>query len=221
MSRIIKLKTNDEVAIAGDFYPLEEKTAPAVVLLHMMPSTKESWRNFAKKLNQAGFQVLAIDLRGHGESGGGPGGYRSFSDEEHKASINDVEAAVEFFISRGVPFKKISLAGASIGANLSLQFQSEHSEIKAGVLFSPGLSYHGIDTEPMVKKIQPDQSVFLAAGGENDEYSTETAQKLFNALKSKNKQIKIFHNAGHGTTMFMEEPALMNEIINWLKQIYL
>lgn len=218
--RLIKLKTSDEKEIVGDFYPVKEKTAPAVVLLHMMPSTKESWREFAKKLNMAGFQALAIDLRGHGESEGEPEGFRLFSDEEHKASIYDVESAVEFFALRDVPLEKISLAGASIGANLAFQFQSEHPEIKASVLLSPGLSYHGIDIEPMAKKILPSQPVFLAAGGANDEYSSETAQKIFNALKSKNKQIKIFQNAGHGTTIFMEEPALVEEIIVWLKNIY-
>ncbi|NOY35666.1 MAG: alpha/beta fold hydrolase, partial [bacterium] len=161
-----------------------------------------------------------IDLRGHGESEGGPDGFREFSDEQHMAGILDVAAAVDFFASKGLPPEKISLAGASIGANLSLQFQSEHSEIKASVLLSPGLNYYGIDTEAAAKKIQENQSVYLCAGGENDEYSTETAQKLFEILESKNKRIKIFQNAGHGTTIFSEEPDLMDEIINWLKQIY-
>jgi len=87
-------------------------------------------------------------------------------------------------------------------------------------LLSSGLNYYGIDTESAAKKILENQSVFLCAGGENDEYSTETARKLFGILQSKNKQIKIFQNAGHGTTMFAEEPTLMDEIINWLEQIY-
>ena len=214
------MKTSDEVEIAGDFYPAAEKASPAVVLLHMMPSNKEGWREFALKLNRAGFQCLAIDLRGHGESQGGPNGYREFSNEDHRSSIEDVSAAAEFFLSREVPLESVSLCGASIGANLSLWFQSEHPETRAGVLLSPGLSYHGIDTEPMAKKINENQSVFLAAGGENDEYSSETSRKLFDILKSENKKIKIFQNAGHGTAMFLDEPGLMDEIIDWLKEIY-
>ncbi|NOY35680.1 MAG: alpha/beta fold hydrolase, partial [bacterium] len=83
----IKLKTDDGVEIAGDYYPASPTGAPAVVLTHMMPSTKESWREFAAGLNKAGFQCLAIDLRGHGESEGGPDGFREFSDEQHMAGI--------------------------------------------------------------------------------------------------------------------------------------
>ncbi len=221
MPRSVKLKTSDGKEIVGDFYPVENKTAPAVALLHMMPSTKESWRDFAKKLNQTGFQALAIDLRGHGESQGGPDGFRKFTDEQHQASIYDIESTVEFFVSRGVVLENISLAGASIGANLALRFESEHPEIRASVLLSPGLGYHGIDIEPMAKKLQSGQAVFFSAGGVNDEYSSETSQKLFDAVKSKNKRIKIFQNAGHGTTMFLEEPNFMEEIINWFKNIFL
>ncbi len=224
MPKQIELKTSDGVGIVGDFYQTDEKESPAIILLHMMPSNKESWRDFAKKLNLAGFQCLAIDLRGHGESEGGPVGYRTFSNEQHKASIYDVEVAAQFFISKGVPPEKISLAGASIGANLALQFQSEHQEIKASVLLSPGLDYFGIDTEPMIKKLREDQSVFFSAGGAGDEYSTETAQKLSNLRQSllggKNARLKIFENAGHGTTMFNEERFFMDEIIDWLRQIY-
>ena len=216
----IKLKTSDGVEIAGDYYGIGDAAAPAVVLTHMMPSNRESWRDFAFALNRVGFQCLAIDLRGHGESEGGPDGYREFGDEGHMAGIKDVESAADFFVSNGVLPEKISLAGASIGANLSLQFQSEHPETKASVLLSPGLDYYGINTEAAAKKIREDQAVFLCAGGENDEYSTETARKLFDILKSKNKRIKIFQNAGHGTTIFSEEPGLMDEIIGWLKQIY-
>ncbi len=220
MFKPIKLKTKDGVEIAGDFYPVGDKGAQAVILTHMMPSNKESWRALATKLNAIGFQCLAIDLRGHGESEGGPDGYKNFSDEDHQASINDVDTAVAFFTSAGLSPEKISLVGASIGANLSFIYQASHSEIKASVPISPGLSYHGLDTEPAAKNIGENQSVFLCAGGENDAYSSETAQKLFNLLKAKNKKIKIFQNAGHGTTIFSEEPELMNEIVSWLKEIY-
>lgn len=218
--RKIKLKTKDNFEIIGDFYSASDKAAPAAVLSHMMPATKESWKDFAKRLNESGFQCLAIDLRGHGESQAGPDGFRDFSDEKHQTSVYDIESAVDFFAARGVVLEKIFLVGASIGANLSLKFQLEHPEIKAAVLLSPGLNYYGVETEKMAKKINEDQAIFLAAGGENDDYSSETSRKLFNITESKNKKIKIFENAGHGTTIFKEEPALMSEIVSWLMEIY-
>lgn len=218
--KIIALKTSDNFEIIGDYYAVPAKNAPAAVLLHMMPATKESWKIFAKKLNEAGFHCLAIDLRGHGQSQGGPNGFHGFSDEDHQASIRDVESAVDYFVRRGIALEKISIIGASIGANLALRFQTRHSEIKSSILLSPGLDYRGIGAEKGITKINPSQAVFFAAGGENDAYSTETADKLYNLARAQNKQIKIFENAGHGTTILKEEPLFADELVSWLKSIY-
>jgi dienelactone hydrolase len=111
--------------------------------------------------------------------------------------------------------------GASIGANLALQFQAENPEMKASILLSPGLNYRSIETEQMAKKLKKDQSIFLVAGGNNDEYSTETVQKLSSIVSSENKEIIIFKSAGHGTMIFKEDPAIIDRIIDWLKNIYL
>ncbi len=216
MSKPIKLTTSDGVEISGDFWPATSdvfsstsnvKNAPAGILLHMMPATKDSWKDFARKLNNGGFQCLAIDLRGHGESAGGPDDSRYFTDEQHQQSARDVETAAEFFVSKGIPMDKIFLAGASIGANLALQYQSEHPEIKASILLSPGLNYKGIETEPAVKKLQKNQSLFLSAGGENDDYSAETAQKLFEIAKIDNKELKIFKTRVMALTFLLRSRA--------------
>lgn len=219
MAKPVRLKTSDGIEISGDFWPAQAN-APAGILLHMMPATKDSWKDFARKLNNEEFQCIAIDLRGHGESADGPDGSRYFTDEQHRQSARDVEAAAEFFVSKGIPMDKIFLAGASIGANLALQYQSEHPEIKASILLSPGLNYRSIETEPAVKKLRKNQSLFLSAGGENDDYSTETSRKLFEIAKIENKELKVFQKAGHGTNIFIEEPSLMDEVVGWLKKIY-
>lgn len=219
-SQKIILKASDGFEIAGDFYPVSGKSAPAVALSHMMPAAKESWKDFAEKLNQAGFHCLAIDLRGHGESQDGPVGFKNYDDKQHQASIKDLEAAISFLVQAGIILDKIALAGASIGANLSLQVQAEHPEIKASVLLSPGLNYKGIETERLAEELKENQAVFLAAGGEDDQYSSETAVKLHSLIKNGNKQLKIFENAGHGTDIFKKEPHLMDEIAQWLKEIY-
>ncbi len=61
--------TEDGIKISANYWPA--KSENAVVLLHMLGRNKESWTSFAEKLKKAGFNVLAIDMRGHGESGGG------------------------------------------------------------------------------------------------------------------------------------------------------
>ncbi|MFH0980996.1 MAG: alpha/beta fold hydrolase, partial [Planctomycetota bacterium] len=61
--------TEDGVEILGDFYPpAAAGRAPAVILLHIYRSDRTSWRPLIPKLHEAGFAVLALDMRGHGES---------------------------------------------------------------------------------------------------------------------------------------------------------
>ena len=65
----LQLRTADGVTIAAMLYQ-SDREAPAVVLVHMYTRTKDDWRPFAERLQAAGLTALAIDLRGHGASGG-------------------------------------------------------------------------------------------------------------------------------------------------------
>jgi len=218
MERVI-LKTSDNVNIIGDYY--EGKGRDGVLLLHMMPADRKSWQSFALKLQKRGYDVLAIDLRGHGESAGGPNGYKNFSDEEHQKSILDAEAGVAFLKKQGIGDGNIILMGASIGANLVLWFLATHPEVKQGVCLSAGLNYRGIETEPLVKKLNSKQRIFFAAS-ENDERSggnnLEMNRRLYELVPlDVDKELVSYKSAGHGTDMFgKEKPDLASEIISWL-----
>jgi len=216
-SELVKLKTKDGVDIVGDYYPAPDFNV-GVLMLHMMPADRKSFFAFAEKVQRAGWQGLAIDFRGHGESQGGPSGYQLFKDEEHQKSILDVEAGAEFLKSKGV--KEIYLVGASIGANLSLQYLVEHPEAKAAVLLSPGLNYRGIKTDELAKKVYHTKAVYLAAA-QDDYYSYETVQGLYDVLpKEVTRELKLFDSGGHGTKLFETHPELMEEIILWLKSLW-
>src|SRR3989338_3696267 len=160
----ITLTTKDNIKIAGDFYPADSDNAPAVVLLHMMPATKESWQELAPILVERGFQILAIDERGHGESvENGTLNFREFSSEQQQAKMLDVLAAREFFIEKGVSVSDIFVGGASIGANLSIQYLAENPECRAVFALSPGYNYYGIQTVPLLENSRDGQNVFLVA----------------------------------------------------------
>ena len=135
----VTLKTEDGLDIVGLYYL--GPSSKGTLLLHMMPATKESWEEFAVKLQAEGYQVLAIDLRGHGESSGGPEGFRNFSDVDHQKSMFDIDAGIEFLEKKGAARNNLVLIGASIGANLALWSLTENKEIKMPVLLSPGLDY--------------------------------------------------------------------------------
>lgn len=213
------IATKDGLSIAGDYYP--SQGIRGALLIHMMPETKESWRVFAGELAKEGIHALAIDLRGHGKSSGGPDGFQRFTDQEHQKSILDIEAGVAFLKEKGIPIGEGVLIGASIGANLALWYATEHSEIAQIVLLSAGLNYRGIETQPLVQKLQKDQRVFFVSseddvrsGGNNADMN----RVLYDAVPAGTvKKIFIYQSAGHGTDMFgKEQPDLGREIVQWV-----
>lgn len=217
----IFIKTKDGVNIAAEYFTAKNgrfsKTAGAAILVHMMPATKESWNNFIAELNKNGFDALTIDLRGHGESEEGPYEYLLFPPSKHQKSIFDIEAAADFIKSKGFTPKKIVFIGASIGANLSLQFIGKNSEFKKAVLLSPGLDYHGIITEPSAKKLQAGQKVLFVSAIDDNANSAQT-RKLFDETSDKAaKKMEIYKTGGHGTDIFFRHPELKDLIIDFIK----
>ena len=192
-----------------------------LVLVHMMPSTKESWVNFAQTLQNEGFESIAMDLRGHGESEGGPEGYQSFSDSDHQKSILDLDAGVRYLLDKGATPDKIIFIGASIGANLSLQYTVEHPDVKTAVLLSPGINYRGIESEPLAKKLKTDQKIFLI-GARDDNRSAGNMEDQIRAIEKSLPQDvlrekKIYDTGGHGTDILKNHPDLVELIIKFIK----
>ncbi|MCS6789331.1 MAG: alpha/beta fold hydrolase [Patescibacteria group bacterium] len=224
MEKVV-LKTEDGLDIVGDYYDLSiEKRG--VLLLHMMPKDRKSWWDLAIKLEDEGFKVLAIDLRGHGESIGGPEGYKNFSDEEHQKSILDIQAGIDFLKFLGIDLENIVLGGASIGANLALQYASMHSKIKKVFCLSPGLNYRGIKPLEFITNFNSSHNILIASSLDdvygNGLSNANDCQIIFeNIPKDTNKKLIIYEAAGHGTDMFFankeNEPDLIQEIIKWIK----
>ncbi len=207
--------TKDGFRIAGDYYAGTRKSG--VLLLHMMPADRTSWKGLATKLQESGFCVLAIDLRGHGQSTGGPNGYQAFSDAEHQQSVFDIESSVDFLHARGA--EKIHIGGASIGANMALQYAASHQEIASVMLLSPGLDYQGIHTDIWIDNIKPNQAVLLMAS-DDDVYSFTSVKTLFDrSLNLPKREVKLLSEAGHGTNVFQKNPGFIDELVTWLKKV--
>ncbi len=205
--------TSDNKRIAADFY--EADGDHFAILMHMMPATKESWQTFAEELQKIGISSLAFDQRGHGASEGGSLGYREFTDAEHQAKKLDLVAAIDELKRHGTHEEKIALIGASIGANLAIDYLGHHSSFKVGVALSPGLDYHGVTTKAAVEDLTADQSLMIVVSKE-DEYSFLSSHDL----KAIQPKIELIEKSGlgHGTAMFVADSQLLKNVISWLNQ---
>ncbi|OGY62386.1 MAG: hypothetical protein A2745_00125 [Candidatus Harrisonbacteria bacterium RIFCSPHIGHO2_01_FULL_44_13] len=209
----------DNFKIAYDLYSAEKPRA-YLVLVHMMPAVKESWQDFAVLARENNYSSIAVDLRGHGESDGGPNGYINFSDTEHQKSILDLQTAVDFLKERGASPEKIYFIGASIGANLSLQYLAENPEYKKAVLLSAGLDYRGIKTEPLVKKLSKGQKIMLVSARDDDRSGGNNVNmnEILADLAPKGvvKDLVVYETGGHGTAILENQPDVIDKIFSFL-----
>lgn len=216
MAEKIDLIAKDGKKLKGHLYTAMNPRG-WVVYLHMMPATKESWKEFAEFLQSEGYSGIAIDLRGHGESEGGPEEFLSFSQGEHQASILDLEAAIAYLLERGAVREKISLVGASIGANLALVHMGAHPETNTGVLFSPGLNYRGIETAGPVKNLFAGQRVLFIAS-RDDGNNADQNLLLYEAVPpGVVKEIKVYDSGGHGTDILKAHNELRGAVLQFLQ----
>ncbi|MEM5777851.1 MAG: alpha/beta fold hydrolase [Candidatus Aenigmatarchaeota archaeon] len=212
----VNFKTDDGFIIYGNFYEPENTNGKALILLHMLRTEKSYWHDFAEKLKQKGYTVLAIDLRGHGESvfkNNKKITWQDFNENDFRNMVLDVKAAKLFLIEKGFDERKIGLIGASIGANTALNYAAMDEEIRVVAVLSPGLNYRGVTTEEAIKIY--DRTIFIAASKE-DEPAASSSQKLYE-LAVGQKLLKMYENAGHGTWMF-GKTNLEEELISWLEK---
>lgn len=220
MGQRMNFLTDDGVHIAAD-WTTAPTTVGAAILVHMHPSTKESWASFQQQLARRGIASLAIDLRGHGDSRETEDGrmldYRSFSDEENRLSIQDLTAAYEWIRGRGIDQGRIAVVGASIGANLALRLLAEEPTMPCALLLSPGISYHGVDVMDITDYIVPEQSVYIVASSEDDDESVDASEQIMDALEIDTKIFKRLKHAGHGSAMIESDAVLMGQLADWLR----
>lgn len=193
------MTTSDNVKIAGTYFP-NNNSEKGLVLLHQFSLDKASYYKWAPKF-QTTHNVLAIDLRGHGDS---DLNYVDFTNKDFNDMQKDVDAAFKFLESKGIAAQNISIIGASIGANTAQNYASDNPYDKL-VLLSPGLNFKGIVLN------MKDNSALVIASHE-DSYSFETTLKM--QSQSPNSRFISLDNRGHGTNML--NGVLVNEIHNFL-----
>ena len=59
----ISFPSMDGLEITADYYPLDQKDAPYIILFHQANFSRGSYRTIAPRLNTLGFNCLAIDQR--------------------------------------------------------------------------------------------------------------------------------------------------------------
>ena len=110
--------------------------SPAITTKPQELSLIHIW--LAADLVAAGYAVLVVDMRGHGETGGAQDWTLAADD---LGRVWDAFAALET-----VDESRTAVVGASIGANMALRLGADRADVGAVALLSPGLDYRGVTT---------------------------------------------------------------------------
>ncbi len=215
----LALESPDRVQLAATFYAARGPNAPGLVLVHMPGADRHSWEPFALRAQRAGYNCLAVDLRGHGDSttrNGQPLTYRSFSRDDWLAALQDIGAAKQALLDRGADPDNLALVGAGTGANLAIHYAVDHVDIQAVVLVSPGLDYEGISTEVEITAYGKRPALLLTA--EDDSYSAASCGALKNAASGL-CELRQYPGSVHGTDLLATSANAINQILLWLDPI--
>lgn len=218
LSMSVSFETSDGFVIEGDLTSAADTSAPIAILLHMYNSDRSAWAPLVPGLVEAGFTVLAIDQRAHGESKHRRGERvdvaaipRVKFGELVRGGVRDVEAAVRYFARQGMATDRIVLVGASYGCSVSLLSAPAVEGVRALVLLSPGTNYFGVDVLAAAASF-PGPMLVIAA--EDDRRSADSA-RLIARRHQGSDDLEIYRSGGHGTRLFAPHPELKKRIVEF------
>jgi dienelactone hydrolase len=210
-SQRVSIRTDDGLALAATWYEPTSRPAPAVIAVHMLQKSRRDWDQAATRIAGEGIGVLALDLRGHGESQGGA--------QDYQGMVQDVRAARRFLASRPdvVPLR-IGIMGASIGATLAALAAADDPAVVSLALLSPSIDYRGLRIEPAIRKYGS-RPIFLVAS-DDDGYAARSMRDLQKSGGGVREAVVLNH-AGHGTAMLTSDPDLARRLVEWFRRTLL
>ncbi|MCK4341480.1 MAG: alpha/beta fold hydrolase [Phycisphaerae bacterium] len=216
--RPVSFNAADGMRIAADYYspPVAGRgDAPMVMLFHSYRGDRTAWEPLIAPLHDAGFAILALDLRGHGESATTETRDRVESRDTKlfKDMQQDLRGAYDWLARQPrVDRSRFALVGASVGGSVALQYAAKDRSVDVVVCLSPGLNYLGLDSAGDVGQITGREILLVATEDERD--APYTLKKRTTGV-----QVKIHKGRkAHGTNMFGVIPELEPEIAKFLKK---
>jgi len=199
----------DGAALAADFYPAAD-AAPVILLLHMLNSERAAWDPLIPDLRAAGYALLNMDMRGHGQSGGA---------RDWDAAIADLTDGWIGWLGGAGHLSEGGLAiiGGSIGANVALVSCAQVEICRGAIALSPGLDYRGVKPESALVDGLADRAALLVAA-QDDRASSTAIRQMF--LKAKGDvTARIYRGRAHGTRLFdSDADSVSRLILGWLAE---
>lgn len=200
----------------------QKNVQKTLIILHGISSCKEFFLPRAEQLSKQGINVVLLDLRAHGQSGGE---YCTFGYYEK----HDVSAVVDMLLARDST-QKIGIMGHSLGGAIALQALAEDERLQFGIIEStfssmeavveqygvnyfgirsPWLAQHTLDKSAAIAGFDPyqvipsesarhiTQPVFMSHGDSDERIPWQMGKDNFDHLASQDKQWYLIPKGRH------------------------
>jgi pimeloyl-ACP methyl ester carboxylesterase len=213
----ITLTTRDGVKLAATHWAGPAANEHCVVLVHQYGSTREEWAPLIDRLRKE-YEILAVDLRGHGGSTRGPGGelsWRTMHEKDWEAAVGDVAAAADWLGERGFRAEDCAYLGSSIGSSLVLLFAAERAPGSGVVLLSPGLAYRGLVIGDAAKRLRGPRMLVTS----DEPAPAATADELQRIWGDAAERLVVAGNA-HGLAMIVDQDVMLDAVAGFVERSF-
>jgi pimeloyl-ACP methyl ester carboxylesterase len=220
----VQFNTDDGWIIRGSYHR-GNQSMPVVVLVPGVGEGRQAFGPLKDELLARGYNVLAYDSRGAGQSvfqDGRKRVWQDLTDADFQAGTKDVASAWQYARAKFLNAPYVAVIGASLGANQALASTAADTapELKALVLLSAGSEYRGIASRPAIetlnnRTVRP--SIFFAAS-QGEPSAGPVAQSLNQSYAGK-KSLELLTGGGHGTTL-LTYPGFRTQIVQFLDDAF-
>ncbi len=214
--RVVDLPAQGGVILKATYFGAAQP-GPGILLLHQCNRQRKVWDDLAVRLATSGINVLTVDFRGYGESGGKSPDQAS-SPQEATQIVNekwpsDVDVAFGYLQSQpGVNRDVMGAGGASCGVNQAVLLARRHSEVKSLALLSESTDRLG----RQFLHNSPNLPLFLAVSDDDlDPGVVELMHWLYDLSPDPANKFVHYSAGGHGVEMFAAHRELPGLIVDW------
>ncbi|MGJ8549171.1 alpha/beta hydrolase [Winogradskyella wichelsiae] len=224
-------------------YSKSEIPKSTIILLHGSSHNKEHFLELSEFLSLNGFNSVALDIRGFGES---EGQFFTYGVKESK----DIQILIDHLINKE-GFDHIGIWGQSIGGALVLQTMGIEKRIKYGIsessytslksnvqsffkrhagfslaIFSDYLvdrsgsigNFDADEASPYKSSKNITQPILVVHGGKDKQIPIEEGRANYNNIKSKDKKFLEIEEAGHSDLWQVGGDAYFNSVLLFLNK---
>lgn len=220
------LVTGDGIKLDFDYYPAILPSSPTVILLPDTRCDRKNFGAFPVKLNEAGFNVLVLDLRYKdlvSRARSREGAIQAISKQDlNILADQDVKSAIDYLSRQdNVDTKRICIIGTSLGSRVALQSGVKYNSNALVLISLSGEEIFlggGTPIRQLLSEYGDRPILFMTSEKDwgNNYKAAEDNKGYVKSVKGRS-ELKIWSGSGHGVDILNKSEA-SEFVLSWLRK---